>query len=789
VRVPFRQGIIRYPYSGSLQNFLQINGSYINLNAANGQTEVTLAHRGTNYLHIENSTVTNAWGPFTASTDQWLYWDIDLLTGARTFGITLVEPVFSATEPTSPVADLHWFDLTNNFMNVYSGGSFSEVVRVFAAKFDGNVTFSPVAAGLTNLPYAGTQVGLNISNFSGRIIFDNLGSVITRENSELFTTEDQFFAAGAQINAVRLESNVHYVEASETLGAWTVVKYTTGGLVTPAEYGDTGSSTIAIVLQDTAVGEVAATIIQGVVKSSIWTWPTIGTELWVSTNGLLVDVDPSISDPLTYPVKQVPVARVLSTTEIIFEQGLGGIGRQGVKGDDGLDGGSAWGTIAGTLSDQTDLQAELNGKADNSHTQAATSVTFSAAGNIASANVQSAIEELDTEKVAVAGSTMTGLLILSGDPSNVLGAVTKQYADAIDNAKVAIAGDTMTGLLTLSGDPSTSLQAATKQYVDNLLGGSDLGDLSDVTITSPSQSQALVYAGSPAIWINGDIIASTVPVTPFGGSPTGIQSTNVQDALEELNADIIANTAGLQPYDLAGQVVGLPDAGATVFRFLSVRDFTIPTSGSLAMADVASTGSAVFDVDVNNTTEMSITFATSATGTVTMIGSPAVDLIINTGDVITIVAPDPQDATLSDIEMTLFGYIDPLYVAPVPDFTPGVEGFTITEGNVAFDFGYSDTTDHTGMGSVAPTTTSGPFDLKAAYIQNLGIYFNIRISGNHAEAAITQVELVGYETVTTAGDLISHSYDAGDDYTWWQWTVAGAHWNGSGTEDINITFS
>lgn len=37
----------------------------------------------------------------------------------------------------------------------------------------------------------------------------------------------------------------------------------------------------------------------------------------------------------------------------------------------------------------------------------------------------------DLPFVQLAGGTMTGLLILSGDPSNALGAVTKQYADAI----------------------------------------------------------------------------------------------------------------------------------------------------------------------------------------------------------------------------------------------------------------------------------------------------------------------------------------------------------------------
>ena len=107
--------------------------------------------------------------------------------------------------------------------------------------------------------------------------------------------------------------------------------------------------------------------------------------------------------------------------------------------------------------------------------------------------------------VLKAGDTMTGILTLSGDPSNPLEAATKQYVDAQITAndeigeltdvdvtgaantnvlaynagtwevydiqadltgKVDIAGDTMTGALTLSGDPTNTNHAANKNYVD-----------------------------------------------------------------------------------------------------------------------------------------------------------------------------------------------------------------------------------------------------------------------------------------------------------------------------------
>jgi hypothetical protein len=56
------------------------------------------------------------------------------------------------------------------------------------------------------------------------------------------------------------------------------------------------------------------------------------------------------------------------------------------------------------------------------------------------------------EFVKKAGDTMTGLLVLSGDPTVNLGAATKQYADT----KVAKSGDTMTGALVVNSTISSN---------------------------------------------------------------------------------------------------------------------------------------------------------------------------------------------------------------------------------------------------------------------------------------------------------------------------------------------
>ena len=64
----------------------------------------------------------------------------------------------------------------------------------------------------------------------------------------------------------------------------------------------------------------------------------------------------------------------------------------------------------------------------------AASIPFTPHGNIAAVTVQAAIEELDTEKVAVAGDIMTGPLVLPATTPAADEAVRRDYVDAADVA-------------------------------------------------------------------------------------------------------------------------------------------------------------------------------------------------------------------------------------------------------------------------------------------------------------------------------------------------------------------
>lgn len=477
MRIDFRQGIITYPSSGQNQTFLSYSGGYVSFNSANGRTDVAFAHLTENYLLSESTDVANAWGPLSPGVDYWLYWDIDLRTAVRTFGFTTLQPVTTSVQP-SIVEGQHWFNSSTTTMYVATSGAYRPVARVFAAKVRDGV-FTPLGIGVYNKPFAGTQVGLTTQGArTGRILIDNSGLPIRRVDGRFFTTETEFFVDGSPVNVTTLEGAVVQATAQSVLPKFHVVKFTEFGKIASATYDDIQTSTIALLNEDLTINQVGAVIVQGYVSNPDWNWPAL-SNLWVGETGELVATDPHESDPISYPIARPPVARVVSPTSIIFDQGLGGIGPRGATGTSAV---LATDLVHGNVRLSVEAAVELDpiavgdndprladARAPLAHTQAATTIIPTAYGSLTGANLQLTLQQIEDGKLPYSGGVLTGALTLSGAPTSDLHAATKAYVDAATpdlSSRVAKSGDTMTGYLTLSGAPTLDLHAATKAYVD-----------------------------------------------------------------------------------------------------------------------------------------------------------------------------------------------------------------------------------------------------------------------------------------------------------------------------------
>jgi hypothetical protein len=118
-----------------------------------------------------------------------------------------------------------------------------------------------------------------------------------------------------------------------------------------------------------------------------------------------------------------------------------------------------------------------------------------------------------------------------------------------------------------------------------------------------------------------------------------------------VNLTPTASTSGA--YRLQGGISRRPLASEEMFDIEMVGDESFPAAfaGSLASADVASTGTAVFNIQKNGSNVGTLTFTASATGVFAM----ASGLSFSSTDRFRLVAPSTQDATLSGVVYTLKG--------------------------------------------------------------------------------------------------------------------------------------
>lgn len=284
MKISFRQGIIRHQSSLSAPSFL-VKGSTtantVDLIIAPEPTQITFAHLGTNYFFEENRSIEGAWGtdaigsvngPLQANgMTQYLFWDVNINSATLTRGWTAVAPVVSTIEPSNPVDDMHWFDLTTTCMKVFkklnpnAPGAWIQKIRVFAGIYDslGHI-----------IPYTvGSQVGLDNGNYStGGIILGANQRPLKQSDGTFVTTDSDLIVYQSGGTNIKMDMAVAVGTASEEIPKFRCVTMLPGRQIKLASFNNTTELVSGIVTEDLHQEEAGQVITSGIVRNEEWEW-------------------------------------------------------------------------------------------------------------------------------------------------------------------------------------------------------------------------------------------------------------------------------------------------------------------------------------------------------------------------------------------------------------------------------------------------------------------------------------------------------------------------------------
>lgn len=285
MKVTFRQGIARCQTDVNANStFLQksTTSGYIDLVVSPDPTIIIFAHKGGTYVFEEVKTVRNAWGPLTGSGTQYLYWDVNLLTGELTRGFTPYSPIHAGVAPPEPDIGQHWFDAINTTMKVWEvPGRWVEKVRVFAGY---------VTSGSVIKPYGlGSQVGLDGEFEAGNILLDAYYKPLRQSDGTFLTSATTMAVPSMSTRRISFETEVTQLMATEYIAKNQLVRVQPGRRCALAQSLDYTSRVLGIASEDIYLGEIAPIVTYGLIRHELWTWTKdqIGKPLFAGPTGEL----------------------------------------------------------------------------------------------------------------------------------------------------------------------------------------------------------------------------------------------------------------------------------------------------------------------------------------------------------------------------------------------------------------------------------------------------------------------------------------------------------------------
>jgi PKD repeat protein len=266
VKLSFRQGIVKHQTDANGNPIFLQNGSgqFIDLVVSPDTTVVSFAHRSSTYLIEEVKTVKNAWGPITGTGTKYLYWDVNLLNGEVTRGVTLLPPIYTSSAPTSPLPDQYWFDTVENVSRVWNGAKWVEKIRAFAGYITSN--------SIIKAARIGSEAGITGTFDAGFLVLDSFGMPLRQSDGSLLTTVASMKIVNLGTTTARLEQPLMSAMAAEEIPMYSLVQLKRGRKMVLARSTDYTTRVAGIVASDMYEGEVDNIITTGVVKNQNWSF-------------------------------------------------------------------------------------------------------------------------------------------------------------------------------------------------------------------------------------------------------------------------------------------------------------------------------------------------------------------------------------------------------------------------------------------------------------------------------------------------------------------------------------
>lgn len=239
---------------------------FIDFDANIEPTILSFAHKDANYLIEMTRSIESAWGPLVPNKVNYLYWDVNLISGEITRGITIIPIMYSGSPPPDPVFDQHWFDMQTTTMKVWNGRKWLDAIRVFAAE--------ATASSITSYAQSSSQAGIvNGEYHTGNILYDVYGKPLRQSDGTFATSSSQFTLSNTSSKSVKLEGDLFAAQADEPIPAFSLVRQISNKKIKLATYADVYCRICGIITTDLYPGEVGYIIANGLIKNKEWNFP------------------------------------------------------------------------------------------------------------------------------------------------------------------------------------------------------------------------------------------------------------------------------------------------------------------------------------------------------------------------------------------------------------------------------------------------------------------------------------------------------------------------------------